>query len=166
MLADMKRVLAAGVGVLSAMAACGGNVVVDPAGTGGAGSTTVSTTVVSTTVSSTGPGPVTSSSTGFTTSTNVTTSTGNPGCLTCAEMIDQGGSDPGALCGFNGPPSSAQLWFDLAKCVCELVCPQCLDNWCVDFQTMTPECNQCLSDTATILQFCNEEATACLNDTP
>jgi hypothetical protein len=164
-MSNMKRVLAAGVGVLSAMAACGGDVVVDHAGSGGAGSTTASTNV-STSVSSTGPGPVTSSSTGFTTSTNVTTSTGNPGCLTCSEMIDQGNSDPGALCGFNGPPSSAELWFNLAKCVCELVCPQCLDNWCVDFQSMTPECSECLGDTAPIVQFCNPQVAECLNDTP
>jgi hypothetical protein len=58
------------------------------------------------------------------------------------------------------------IWFGLAKCICEFICPQCLDNWCTDFQSATAECVMCLNDTSTILSNCPSEASACLNDTP
>lgn len=165
MLSYMKRLFIAGLGVLTAMAACGGNVVVDPAGgSGGAGGASVSSTGPGTTTgSTTGPGPGTSS---VSSSSGFTTSTGPAGCLTCSESIDQGQLDPGALCGFNGPPSSVDIWFGLAKCICELICSQCQDNWCTDFQSATAECVMCLNDTSTILSNCPSEASACLNDTP
>lgn len=118
--------------------ACGGKVVVDASGSGGAGGTdnTISTADGTPDPTSTG-GP----------SSSVTTASGascDP-AYTCAEAITPPGADPGKLCEGS---SSAALHDALIQCACVERCPnECGDTACVGIDG-SAVCKVCIQDPA------------------
>jgi hypothetical protein len=145
---------------LTAIAACGGKVVVDAgtsSGAGGAGGTasTVSTadgqdptTDVATSVVSVGP------------SSSVTTGTGmscDPN-YTCAEALTGSDGDPSKLC---DGTLAAKLYDVLVQCICADVCAiECGNNACAGDEASTP-CKTCIGDPA---QGCGNQFNDCANN--
>jgi len=134
-------------------AACGGKVVVDASGTGGAGGT--STTF---TTADGAPDPTTNVS--VVASSSVTTGSGGS-CdpmYTCAEAITPPDIDPGKLC--DGSISAA-LHDALIQCACVDTCAiQCGNSACVGFDG-SDSCKACIQDPA---MGCAAQLNACAND--
>jgi hypothetical protein len=142
---------------LTAIAACGGKVVVE-AGTGGAGGTTSTAstadgapepgTDVATSVVSVGP------------STSVTTGTGmscDP-AYTCAEAITSPEVNPDKLC---DNTLAAKLYFVLVQCTCVDACAiECGNNFCAGSDETTP-CKTCIVDPQ---KGCGNQFNACANN--
>jgi len=126
---------------LSSAHACGGKVIIDDPGEGGAGGAPSTTVDV-------GPGPMTSVGTG-----PVTTGTGDPTCITCAQVIN---GELGGIC-----PGSNDLYNALVTCACNALCaPSCDPSLCKN-NDASDACIACVEDNA---MGCGKELAACTSD--
>ena len=165
--------LAAGV-VGVAAPSCGGDVVVDgdssSSNIGDGGASNASGTPVGPGPSSVGPSSVTN---GVVASSNgvgpagpavasvgpgpgpsqVSSSSGMPGCDTCAEFVSGG---DGPLC-----PGSEQIYSDLVNCACSFCSFQCQLS-CTGVGMNDDSCDQCI--TFTIQDACAMQFQSCAND--
>ena len=147
---------------LTAIAACGGKVVVEAgatAGTGGAGGTSSTITTADGTPNPTTDGVTTIAVSVGPSSSAVTTGTGmscDP-TYSCAEAFTPPDGDPSKLC---DNTLAAKLYDVLVQCICADICTiECGNNGCIGEDASTP-CKSCIVDPG---KGCGNQFNDCAN---